>query len=111
MKIVITVPGSVAGVPVVSAALLALEDLAGGATLCPAQGLWRDPNGHTIIEPVEQHHFCFVGPERWRALDSINHATRQVCRALIEVGEQAVLVEYFRPQGYNVVLYTAKDFS
>ena len=111
MKIVITVPGGVAGVPAVSEALLAVEDLAGGVTLCHAQGQWRNPHGHTIIEPVEQHHFCFIGPERWRAVDSINHAVRQVCRAMLGAGEQAVLVEYLRPQGYNVVLYTAKDFT
>lgn len=110
MKIVITVPGGVAGVPAVSRALRAIEDLAGGVTLCRAQGQWRDPNGHTIIEPVEQHHFCFTGPAAAHDWGLIDHHVHAVCLAMFEAGEQSVLVEKYG-RSYHVNLYTAKDFT
>ena len=109
MKIVITVPGHLTYNAAVEPALHDLMKLAGGVTVCPAQGQWVDPDGRTIIEPVEQYHFAFPGPAVGRDAASIDHTVRKVCKALIASGEQAVMVERY-DQRYIVNLYTAKDF-
>ena len=110
MKIGITVPGHLTNNHTVEDKLDALMQLAGGVTICPAQGRWRDPAGNLVIEPVEQYHFGFAGGREYHDWAAINHAERAVAGALLWLGEQAVLVERLG-QGCTVQLYTMKDFQ
>jgi len=111
MKIVITVPGHLTAQPAIEDAIDALVKLAGGVTVCPAQGRWIDPDGRTHIEPVEQYHFCFIGGEEYIDYDAINAAERDVVAKILHAGEHAVLVEYHRARAYNCVIYTLGDIE
>lgn len=109
MKIVITVPGHLTNNPGVIEALGLLLAKAGGMTACPAQGQWVDAEGALVIEPVEQYHFCFIGPAAAHDLGVIDHAVYCVAMALFEAGEQAVLVEHYG-SGYRCNIFHKEDF-
>jgi hypothetical protein len=108
MKIVITVPGHLTNNPRVVEALGRLLAKSRGCTICPAQGQWIDQGGRNVLEPVEQHHFCFAGPAVAHDWGAIDHAVRCVVMALYDVGEQAVMVERFG-RSYLCTLYIKEN--
>lgn len=110
MKIVITVPGHLSNNNGVAEAIGLLLEKSGGVTVCPAQGQWLDPHGALVLEPVEQYHFCFAGPDTAHDWGTIDHAVHCVAMALFEAGEQAVLVEHFG-RGYRCNIFTKEQFT
>lgn len=99
-KIVITIPPG--RLVAVQPQLFGLATLCGGQTSVPGYGDWKDAEGHWITENVTQVSFCVPFSVGYSTVEG---ATQELVKALFRAGEQAVLVEYYRPGGYTFSIY------
>ena len=95
------VPSSRRPIAEKSVALAKAQLLAGGWSIRHITGGWIDPNGHPIVEPVDEHEFL-VGTDKAQAVMKYLTALSE---ELLAAGEQAVLLVEVNSCG-NTTTYT-----
>ena len=85
-----------------SVALAKAQLLAGGWTTRHVAGGWIDPQGSAITEPVDEHEFLVPHDK----VPAVHSYLRAVAQALLNAGEQAVLLVIDGPA--STYLYTLK---
>lgn len=80
------VPTSVAGVQRIAQAVDTLTGMAGGHTFTGTSGVWIDPNGQTVSEPVACYEFVVT-----REQEAFHAAIVSALHALVDAGESCAL--------------------
>lgn len=105
-KFTITVPESCQH-PGLSSAIRTARIASGGETITQALGVWFDATGRRVDEHVEER--SYLADET--NYSSVEHAVKDIARAMLAAGEQAVLVQHWINGSFGFNLYTKENLQ
>lgn len=105
-KFTITAPASAVGLMHVVTAVETAIIASGGCTRVDGRGIWTD-GGELVQEPVRE--LSFLADET--NYSPVADAVKDIARALLAAGEQAVLVQHWINHSFGYNLYTKENLS
>lgn len=104
-KLTITVPRDLRGADL-GIAVRAARHASGGETILRGTGIWYD-RGARIVEAVEERSYLATEAN----YSAVEHAVKDIARAMLDAGEQAVLVQHWINGSFGFNLYTKENLQ
>lgn len=105
-KFTITIPiGLVGGA--MGNAIRAARSASGGETITRAFGVWTAPDGTRVDEAVEERSYLATESN----YSAVEAAVKDIARAMLAAGEQAVLVQHWINGGFGFNSYTKENLQ
>lgn len=81
--------------------------VSGGRTAVNGTGAWVSSKGKLHLEPV--HEVSYLATES--NYSAVEHAVKDIARAMLDAGEQAVLVQHWINGSFGFNLYTKENLQ
>lgn len=104
-KFTITVPRDLRGAGL-GVAIRAARGASGGETIVQGTGVWDD-RGARVVEAIEERSYLATESN----YSAVEAAVKDIARAMLDAGEQAVLVQHWVNGSFGFNLYTKENLQ